>query len=199
MLALPAPSRVPVAVASVLIALTSLCVPALARAEDAAAVAPTEPSRAKRFLPPIGPEAGVFQPISARSQHLFGGAWLSFSPGIGEIERAGRGGLFSFDFDVLSSEKHRNLAIIAPIGIDYRVAGPGRTAAYVGAGANAFVTYLSVPALAIRPGVRVSPGGSAFVGVTSGDRAYLEVRYRALARIRGLEMSGGEVLTGLRF
>ena len=152
--------------------------------------------------PLIGPEVSVFLPISSSTRDLFGPSWSSFTFGIGAVEQASPGGSFSFDIEVLSSERYHNHAFVVPIGIDFRIGSavsPSRPSLYCGAGVNLVPANIRILSRGIPPGIGVAGGASIFVGLTVGKRGYLEARYRAISGLRSINFSGTGLSGGIRF
>jgi len=91
--------------------------------------------------------------------------------------------------------------MIVPVGLGYRIAisEPGPFQLYVGGSGNLVVTQLRAESAGIKNGYRTGSGGSLFIGANLGRAAYVELRYRNISDIAGLNLSGTQVQAGIRF
>jgi hypothetical protein len=158
-----------------------------------------EPKTRRRFH--VGPDFGAYFPTSAKTRARFGQSWQQFSLGLGTISRPSDGGAVTLDFTVLTNSKGRDRATILPLGLQYRrsldVFG-GRVRPYVGASAGLMLAQLRSREEGLTSRMRGGYGGGAALGLTFGDRGYLEAGYRAATRIRGFDVSGASVSLGFR-
>lgn len=166
---------------------------------------PPPPRRRSRFR--IGPELGLFLPTSSKTRDRFGDSWVSFGIGLGRISRAAENGRPRpvLGLSVLTKSRGDNRAIIVPLGLEYRVpltraTSESATVPYVGVSGDLVFADLRVREVNENiSGLRVTGGASAYVGTTFSDSAYIEARYRLIARTRGYDLSGLNLTAGFRF
>lgn len=188
--------------------------------------APTLAQESKPHREPLGLDLGIYLPAAAKTKALFGDKWTSFGPGIGSVAGPTHGG-FRTDFDVLMASRNGNRAMIIPIGVEYRLpifggiipipSGPpsgveappsemqgkppiwALVSPYLSFGASAYATQLKVDSLGIASKWRGSSGFTGAVGLSVGERAFAELRYRTASKVHGLDIAGGQLRLGLRF
>ena len=151
-------------------------------------------------------------PTSARARDRFGDKWFNFGVGLGPVRNPSADGELLYDFQFISSR--RNIAgtgsasyaeniLMAPIGVTYRrgLGDPEKSGAkpYVGASVGLLATYMESQIDDIKAGLRTGWHGSVYGGVTLSEKAYLEARYFATSKIRGIDLSGLSLSVGLRF
>jgi len=166
----------------------------------------------------IGPEIGVFLPTSNETKNTFGDSWTTFGIGLGSITTPPGGpGQIVLDLDVYYKKRGQNRVTMIPISLEYRKSlgrapaigedgqpvdprQPGRgLTPYVGVAGSLVLADLRVPSQNIGSGFRATVGGSALLGTTISDDAYLEARYLAVGRVRGYDLSGLNLTAGFRF
>lgn len=186
----------------------------------------TTPALAQASKPrrdPLGLDLGIYLPAAAKTKALFGDKWISFGPGIGSVAAPTKGG-FRADFDILMARKNGNRAMIIPIGVEYRLpvfggiipipsgpppgvamSGGGKppiwalVSPYLSVGASAYATQLKVDSLGLDSKWRGSSGFSGAIGLSVGERAFAELRYRTASKVEGIDIAGGQFRLGLRF
>ena len=170
-------------------------------ASEAAGVPPRKFSR--RLLPLIGVDYGTFVPVSARTRERFGASWQTWGVGIGKVEQISRRGAIVTELNFLSAGRGNTKAIVVPVGLQYRrTLGNGLgsdISPYCVASANMYATYIKSEPDNIKYGLRFAVGGALAGGFTFGERAFIEIRYRAMTGVRGVNLSGNEIRSGVRF
>jgi hypothetical protein len=200
----PNPAAMPQPAANPAAAPTGTTAPAPVSNSPASETAPApEPEHRKsRSLPLIGVDGGLYMPTSSKTRDRLGSTWTSFGLGIGGVGSARRQGALNLDFQVLYNQHNGNSALIIPIGVEYRkgFAQPGQSAdPYVSVGIDADITDFGSHQDNIDQKVRVTEGAYAALGITFSQRAFLDVRYRAISSVKGFDLSGTELSAGIRF
>ena len=157
----------------------------------------------KRLLPFIGVDVGTFVPVSSRTRERFGPSWTTWGIGIGKVEQISRRGALISEINFLSAGRGKARAIVVPLGYQYRrTLGEGLgydIAPYYVTSVNFYGTFIKSPEDNIKYGLRFAFGGALAAGLTFGERGFMEVRYRAMTGVRGINLSGNEIRAGVRF
>lgn len=149
----------------------------------------------------LGPEAGIYLPVSGKAQDRFGASWLSLGVGFGGIVQPRARGTISGDFALLNAQSGDNHAWLVPVGVSDRwaIAGSASSRLYVGASASLYFTDIRSDEDGVASRIRSSWGGSAFAGVAFGRQGFVEARFSGVSRIRGIDLSGVSISAGYRF
>lgn len=162
-----------------------------------------EPARHKKWrIPRIGPEYGTFVPVSSWTRDRFGASWGGFGFNWGSLEKFSNRGTLTGEVDFFYSKKEDNRALLVPMGLQYQqaIGKPfNDIQPYYRASINVFGTQLKAEEDGIHKGVRFAYGGSVASGFNFGTSAFLEVRYRTMTEVRGIDLSGTEFRAGVRF
>ena len=193
-------NRLLICVPAALISVAGFSLPALAQDAPPADNTPPAQNDAPRKRLTIGPQIGVFLPSSGTTRDAFGDAWFNYGVGFGVLETANRKGRVSFDFNLLGNTRGSNRAYVAPLGVSYRRAfSDGASRPFVGASANLVPTYLRADNYGVPSRLRFTGGGSVFAGYTFNQTASVQVRYYAIGKSAGFNLSGLSLSAGLRF
>ena len=162
-----------------------------------------ETPRPRRFG--FGPEIGFYIPTSDRTRAAFGSTWVNYGLGFRPIGLASKKGLLGFDLNIISTRGSGRRAFLAPVSLIYKRAigggnrpGEGVTP-YIGAAAGVLIADLRSDNFGVSSGFRSGFGGSAILGITYQTRAYVEARYQLYSKIKGYDLSGLNIATGIRF
>jgi len=192
----------------------ALALPSVSHAQDTQTPPPptdTPPPAPERARKPfrIGPEIGVFLPTSGETRDTFGSSWFNYGIGLGNIQTPNGRGRISFDLNFFSSSRGGNRVFMAPIGVGYRLGlhrdqNPNEPQTkgflpYVGASANIVFADMKSDTLNIRSGIRTTGGISVLLGSNFGEKAYAQIRYLAIGKVSGFDLSGTSLTAGLRF
>ncbi|HEV2471756.1 MAG TPA: hypothetical protein VGS41_03765 [Chthonomonadales bacterium] len=167
----------------------------------------------------IGPDVGVFFPVSSKTRSRFGSSWLDIGASIGPVGGETHKGRFGFDFQLISGGQGPDYAYLGLFGAQYRRAlvrlhprstgnpqgGPTQqpwrrpgVVPYLGASVDLALAYMRSVEDNVPSGVQSGAAGTLFLGVNFGSRAYLEARWLQSTNIRGFDFSGAEVSAGYR-
>ncbi len=189
----------------------SVSAPAAPPAPDSSPPAPPDAGKDKPKkhgfqIPKIGVDFDAFLPSSGKTRSRFGSNWGGIGIGIGRPDQPSDKGLIAFDFSTQYQKRGDHHAFAAPVGISYRRAfspGPVKERStfipYYGVSANLVAVDLRSPEDNVHSGFRLTYGGSALVGTTIGASGFAEVRYRAVAKVKGFDLSGIRLSVGVRF
>jgi hypothetical protein len=163
----------------------------------------TRPEREnKRPRRLIGADIGIYMPASSSARNLFGSNWTVFRPGLRPIQVVDHTGV-RVSGEILTGRQGDNRALVLPLTAEYLLPlskkPEASTQPYASIGANYFLTQLRVDSLGIPSRLRTGGGLTGAVGVSFGPRTFIELRYRSVTEIRGLDLSGSQVRLGLRF
>ena len=174
----------------------------------------------------LGPEVGVYLPVSARTRNRFGTGWLDYGPSLGSIYTARDGGAITPDIHILGRTSGADKVLFVLAGVEYRKAlislprvetttkgGSGKEAPqvpialkplpvwipYAGASFDIVVGDALSYEDNVHSGIRQGLGGSVFSGVTYRNRAYIEARFIGTSTIKSFDLSGFSINVGLRF
>jgi len=187
------------------------------------------PARKPKYEIFIGPNAGVYLPTSSKTQTRFGSDWLDYGVSFYPVYASPSKGRLSLDLQVLANTSGDDSLFFGLIGLDYRrsmlrehtakpekaspnaqpnaqppvpqLARPRRPdyIPYFGFSADEVVGDLVAVEDGVHSGVRTGVAGSAFIGVTWRNRAYIEARYLKLSELKGFDLSGFSLNVGCRF
>lgn len=164
-------------------------------------VQPDPPTRTvkKRFH--FGPDLELFLPTSSKTRERYGSSWFGIGAGFGSVTPEGLLGSWSGEFYLIHNDNKGHEAYIIPLGIGYRRAVVDRldVRPYVGASVNLVLGSFNSPTDGIPWGLRAAGGGSVLAGVTFHRSGYIEARYLAVSKMRGLDFSGLNLTAGIRF
>lgn len=160
---------------------------------------PSPPQRSSRFR--IGPAIGVYLPSSSKTRNRFGDTWVGIGIGLGSINPVSTHGAVTLDANLFYHGRDGNHAFFFPVGVGYRIALSPSTSVIPYAGVSADVNFADITSNPdnVHNSFTVGGGGSAFVGVNFGDRAFVEARYLALSKASGFDLSGLSLSAGYRF
>ena len=149
----------------------------------------------------IGPEVGLFLPTSSKTSNRFGSSWLSLGIGLGQVDQVTEKGQTTFDLNILYQSKNGNSALVAPVGVAYRVAlgKSGINTPYAGVSADLVLADLKSKQDNVNHGLQTAAGGSAFIGIDFGTTGFLEARYLGITSMKGFDLSGLNLSAGYRF
>jgi len=172
---------------------------AFAQGTDTTTAPPLKATSSNHFR--IGPEVGLFLPTSAKTRDRFGSSWLSLGIGLGQVDQVTEKGQTSLDLNILYQSRNGNSALVAPIGVAYRIAlgQGGVNTPYAGISADLVLADLRSKQDNVNHGLQTGAGGSAFVGVNFGNSGFLEARYLAISSIKSFDLSGLNLSAGYRF
>ena len=159
-------------------------------------------SGTQAYTPQYGADAGVYLPTSSTVKNLLGSTWYSISPAFGAIGYDTNKGSVGIDLSVLFNSHDGNHVLLAPVGLKYTqgIGSPGDTIyPYFSVAGDAAIVSVDIPNSTISNSTTVVPSGEALLGLSFGDRAFLEAGYRAVGSTKGLSFSGGEANVGIRF
>jgi len=156
-----------------------------------------------RFV--LGPEIGIYIPTDARTRAAFGDTWVDYGIGFRPIQLVTRHGAAGLDFNIISTDGTGRKAFLIPVTLIYKQAfgssdepGKGLTP-YFGVSAGLLLADLRSDNYNVHSGFRAGYGGTALIGVTYKQKAYLEARYEEFSKIKGFDLSGLNIATGFRF
>jgi len=192
--------------------------PTSAGAQDPAPTPPTTPTTNTPPPPPptpdtndskdrfvLGPEVGFYIPTSSRTRAAFGDTWIDYGVGFRPIQLVTRHGAAGLDFNIISTSGTGKKAFLIPVTLIYKQAfsgsdepGKGITP-YFGASAGLLLADLRSDNYNVHSGYRVGFGGTALLGITFGQKAYIETRYEEFSKIKGFDLSGFNIAGGFRF
>lgn len=172
-------------------------------------VQPDGPRRPIRQKLRVGPDVQVFFPTAGKTRDRYGDSWFGVGFGFGSVRPEGLLGRWSGEISLLHNKRTtrapertiRHEAYVIPVGIAYRrgLAKDIRSRPYVGASADLVLADFNSPTDGIGWGLRAGAGASLLGGVTFGTNGYIEARYLAASRVKGLDFSGLALNGGLRF
>jgi hypothetical protein len=165
----------------------------------------------------IGPEAGAYFPVSAKTRNRFGTGWVDYGPSLGSIYTARDGGAVLPDIHILNRSAGTDRVLFVLVGAEYRKAliplpnpkksDTGKPAMlampawipYAGAGLDLLIGDALSYEDNVHSGIRQGFGGSVFSGVTYRNRAYIEARFIGTSTVKSFDLSGFSINVGLRF
>jgi hypothetical protein len=157
-------------------------------------------------------------PNSAKTRTRFGSDWIDYGVSIFPVYASPAKGRLSLDLQALAKTTGDDSLFFGLIGLDYRrsllhehthqpanappKAEPERRPDYIpyfGLSADEVVGDLVAVEDGVHSGVRTGVAGSAFLGVTWRNRAYVELRYMQFSELKGFDLSGFSLNIGCRF
>ena len=153
----------------------------------------------------IGPEVGFYFPINSTTRDAFGSTWVNYGLGFRPISLASRKGLLGFDLNIISTTGTGRRALLIPANIIYkRAIGGGSTPGvgitpYAGVATGLLIADLRSDNYNVHSGFRGGFGGTFLLGVTVDTKFFVEARYQAFSKIKGFNLSGIGLSTGIRF
>jgi hypothetical protein len=172
-----------------------------------------QPANAQQGRPLIGANIGAYFPTNGKTREVFGNQFLNYGFALGRVQRPGVRGRTAIDFAVITNgnlfRDSDRRAIIIPVGLTYLA--PLRELSssdysqrysflpYYGVSGNVFGTFIRSDVDGVQNGLRMSYGGSAFIGAALGNNFFTQVRYYLMTEVRGFELSGWNISAGFRF
>lgn len=150
------------------------------------------PHRARRFQ--LGVELGVSRYTDARTRDRFGDGFF-IAPTLFPLSPASTKGTVQPDLDFTYSRRHGNRLIMGLLGAEYRRALTGdgslhpATQFHVGANLGLVPASIRSPMDGVDSGLKMGVGGGVSAGYLIKQRVDLNVRYTAISRIQGFNLS----------
>ena len=164
-------------------------------------------------LPFFGLNAGTYLPTSAAVRNRFGDNWFSFSPGLGTVLPPLVPSPMA-DLSLATRSKtvdtFNNRVFMALLGQQYQwplfkltpVEGQALrlplVLPYMGVSAGAVYANLRSEADTVNNN-GFAATGSVYVGASIGLNGFLQARWRTMGRIHGFDLSGLDLVAGVRF
>lgn len=160
-----------------------------------------QPRRRSAF----GPQVGFYFPTDARTRDAFGSTWVNYGFGFRPISLVSRKGTLGFDLNIVSTTGRGRRALLIPANIIYkRAIGGGDTPGigftpYAGVATGLLIADLRSDNFGVSSGFRGGYGGTFLLGFTYNSQFFVEGRYQVYSKIKGFDVSGIGIATGLRF
>lgn len=151
----------------------------------------------------VGLDFSYFIPSSDKARRAFGDRFVSISPGLGAVKRISEKGVIALDFSIISNDIAEARVFMAPVGLSYirRFSKDEKFIPYAGVSAN--INFADIRSargdFEIKSGFRVGVGATVFAGLNLGRFSYIQARYYALTKMSGIDLSGLDLSTGVRF
>lgn len=148
----------------------------------------------------VGPQVSVYLPSDKTARNRFGDNWLSVGVGIGHVNTP-RNGSFDIGLNVIGAQKNKNRVTMVPVTLVYRMVNDSnkRTIPYAKVFGGVYPVEMRSDIDNIQAGWRVGWGGGVSAGVVFDQRAFIDISYNAVTKIRGIDLSGVNLTVGYRF